>query len=308
MGAAYAEYENRMPGPGRFEVDSAAVWVQIKAMIRAVCAARKDDPVRALAIASMGEAVVPVTRQRQILGPSILNFDERGQEYLPGLSARLSDERLYAINGNTLGNHYSLTKLMWIREHQPELYEQADYFLHWSSFVAFMLGAEPALDYSLANRTLLFDLERQDWSAVLLAIAGLDAARLPPTIPSGLVIGHALPFLAEELGLSPDVAIVSGAHDQCANGVGCGILHEGQAMYGMGTYLTIMPAFSRRPAPGAMIKCGLSTEHHAAPGLFVSFIYNMGGALVKWQRDTFAAAEKAPAQAEGRDLYAELLA
>lgn len=53
---------------------------------------------------------------------------------------------------------------------------------------------------------------------------------------------------------------------------------------------------------------GLSTEHHAAPDLFVSFIYNMGGALVKWQRDTFAAAEKAPAQAEARDLYAELLA
>ena len=203
LGSAYAEYENRSPGPGRFEVDSAAVWVQIKAMIQAVCAAASNDPLRALAIASMGEAVVPVTRQRQILGPSILNFDERGQEYLPGLSAVLSDERLYAINGNTLGNHYSLTKLMWMREHQPELYERTDYFLHWSSFVAFMLGAEPALDYSLANRTLLFDLERQDWSAELFAIAGLDVSRLPSTIPSGQVIGHALPSLAAASSTPP---------------------------------------------------------------------------------------------------------
>ena len=307
-GSAYAEYENRSPGPGRFELDTEAVWAQIKAMIQAVCAAAPNDPVRALAVASMGEAVVPVTRQRQILGPSILNFDERGQEYLYRLSAILSDERLYAINGNTLGNHYSMTKLMWIQEHQPELYERADYFLHWSSFVAFMLGAEPALDYSLANRTLLFDLERLHWSAELLDIANLDASRLPPTIPSGQVIGQVLPSLAEELNLPAGVAIVSGAHDQCANGVGCGILHAGQAMYGMGTYLTIMPAFYRRPAPEAMIKCGLSTEHHAVPGLFVSFIYNMGGALVKWQRDTFAAAEKASARPEGRDLYAELLA
>lgn len=308
LGSAYAEYENRSPGPGRFELDAEEVWVQIKAMIRAVCAAASTDPVRALAIASMGEAVVPVTRDRRILGPSILNFDERGQEYLPRLSAKLSNERLYAINGNTLGNHYSLTKLMWVREHQPELYAQADYFLHWSSFVAFMLGAEPALDYSLANRTLLFDLERQDWSAELLDTAGLDAARLPPTIPSGQLIGHILPSLAKELGLPPGVAIVSGAHDQCANGVGCGILQEGQAMFGMGTYLTMMPVFTRRPASEAMMKRGLSTEHHAAPGLFVSFIYNMGGAHVKWQRDTFAVAEKASAQAEGRDLYAELLA
>jgi xylulokinase len=308
LGAAYVEYENRSTGPGRFELDAEAVWAQIKEMIRAVCVAGIHDPVRALAIASMGEAVVPVTRHRRILGPSILNFDERGQEYLPRLSAALSDESLYAINGNTLGNHYSLTKLMWIQEHQPELFERVDYFLHWSSFVAFMLGAEPVLDYTLANRTLLFDLERQDWSAELLGIAGLDASHLPPTIPSGQVIGQVLPSLAEELCLPPGTAIVSGAHDQCANGVGCGILHEGQAMYGMGTYLTIMPAFAQRPAPEVMMARGLSTEHHAAPGLFVSFIYNMGGALVKWHRDTFAAAEKAPAQAQGRDLYAELIA
>jgi xylulokinase len=308
LGSAYAEYETRSPGPRRFELDSAAVWLQIKEMIRAVCAAGKADPLRAVAIASMGESVVPVTRHRQILGPSMLNFDERGQEYLPRLSATLSDEQLYAINGNTLGNHYSLTKLMWIQEHQPDLWAQADYFLHWSSFVAFMLGADPALDYSLANRTLLFDLERQDWSNALINVTGLDASRLPPTIPSGQVIGQVLPSLAGELGLPLGVAIVSGAHDQCANGVGCGILQEGQAMFGMGTYLTIMPAFSHRPAPDVMVARGLCTEHHAAPGLFVSFIYNMGGGLVKWHRDTFAAAEKALAQTEGRDLYSELIA
>jgi hypothetical protein len=95
----------------------------------------------------MGEAVVPVTRDRRILGPSILNFDERGQEYLPRLFAELSDERLYAINGNTLGNHYSLTKLMWIQEHQPELYERADYFRTGAAF-GLHAGGRTYLDYS----------------------------------------------------------------------------------------------------------------------------------------------------------------
>jgi xylulokinase len=57
-----------------------------------------------------------------------------------------------------------------------------------------------------------------------------------------------------------------------------------------------------------MIERGLNTEHHAAPGLFVSFIYNQGGSLVKWFRDTFAAAEKAGAVSSGRDLYADLIA
>ena len=308
LGSAYEEYDYRAPQPGYAELDAARVWERIKALIRAVSARAGNDPVSALAIASMGEAVVPVTRDRQVLGPSILNFDERGAEYLPALRAALSDARLYAINGNTLGNHYSLTKLLWVREHQPKLYERADYFLHWSSFAAFMLGAEPALDYSLANRTLLFDLERRDWSPELLAVAGLDASRLPPAVPSGTPIGTVLPSLADELGLPPGVAIVSGAHDQCANGVGCCVLGEGQAMYGMGTFLCLMPAYSRRPPAEAMMARGLNTEHHAAPGLFVSFIYNQGGSLVKWFRDTFAAAEKTAAVSSGRDLYAELLA
>jgi len=63
---------------------------------------------------------------------------------------------LYGINGNTLGNQYTLTKLKWLKQHQPDLYRQARFFLPWSSFVSFMLGADPRVDYSLANRTLLF--------------------------------------------------------------------------------------------------------------------------------------------------------
>lgn len=308
LGTAYEEYDYRTPQPGYAELDAPLVWARIKDLIRSVSVHAGDDPVSALAIASMGEAVVPVTRDRRVLGPSMLNFDQRGVEYLPSLGEALSNERLYAINGNTLGNHYSLTKLMWIKEHQPEIYGRADYFLHWSSFVAFMLGAEPVLDYSLANRTLLFDLESRDWSPELLTIAGLDSTRLPPTILSGTPIGSVLPSLASELGLPPGVTIVSGAHDQCANGIGCGVLQEGQAMYGMGTYICLMPAYAQRPSPEAMIARGLNTEHHAAPGLFVTFIYNQGGSMVKWFRDTFAAAEKAQAVASGRDLYADLIA
>ena len=129
-----------------------------------------SDPVTALAVASLGEAVVPVSRDRRVLGPSLLNFDIRGQEYLDGLAARVEDAHLYQINGNTLGNHYSLTKLMWIRDHQAELYARTDQFLHWSSFVAFMLGADSVLDYTLANRTLLFDLDREAWLEELVEL------------------------------------------------------------------------------------------------------------------------------------------
>jgi xylulokinase len=256
----------------------------------------------------LGEAVVPVSKDRQVLGPSLLNFDVRGEEYLDGLRLQLDNEQLYQITGNTLGNQYSLTKLMWIKAHQPALYAQTYKFLHWSSFVAFMLGADPVLDYSLANRTLLFDVDHQAWSDEMVQRAGIDRQKLPEVAPSGVVVGTVSNQIGSELGLSSNVTIVTGAHDQCANAVGCGVIDEGQAMYGMGTYHVITPVLGRRRDPAAMMKRGLSTEHHAAPGRYVSFIYNHGGSHVKWFRDTFAALEHRQALAAGQDIYSILLA
>jgi len=316
LASAYEEYDVQRPQPGRAELDAIEVWTKIKRMISQVVSNSASDPIKALAVSSLGEATVAVTEDRQVLGPSILNFDARGEEYLESLSTALTNERLYRINGNTLGNHYGLTKLKWIKEHQPALYERAHNFLLWGSFVSFMLGADPVADYSLANRTLLFDIDREAWSEELLALAGLDRSKLPDTAPSGTVIGMVSERVAGELGLPSNVSIITGAHDQCANAVGCGVIEEGRAVYGMGTFICITPVFSQRREPAVMIERGLNTEHHAVPGKYVSFIYNQGGSLVKWFRDTFATAEHRRAEEAGRacpersrrDVYPDLLA
>jgi xylulokinase len=309
LASTYREYDSQSPQPGWAELDARGIWEALKEAIRSITAAcAGGTDIRAVSVSSLGEAVVPVSADRQILGPSILNFDVRGEEFLPGLAARLPDERLYAINGNTLGNHYGLTKLKWIRAHQPELYERTYKFLHWGSFIAFMLGADPVVDYSLANRTLLFDIHRNDWSDTLLEIAGLERVKLPATAPSGTVIGTVAPHVAAELGLPPGVQIVSGAHDQCANATGAGVVDAGSTVFGMGTYHCITPVFTTPPDPQSMIALGLNTEHHAIPGRYVSFIYNQGGALVKWYRDTFAALEHRQATAQGHSVYPDLFA
>jgi len=308
LASAYREYNIERPEPGWAELDARATWAIIQEAIRAVTAHPAARDIRALAVSSLGEAVVPVSADRCILGPSLLNFDARGEEFLDSLRAVLDDTRLYPINGNTLGNHYTLTKLKWIRAYRPALYDQTAYFLHWSAFVAFMLGADPVVDYSLANRTLLFDLARGTWSPDLLDRAGLDDSRLPPTVPSGTWIGEVSAEAARDLGLPPGAKIAAGAHDQCANATGCGVIDPGSAVCGMGTYLCITPVFTACAPADAMIRLGLNTEHHAAPDRFVSFIYNQGGQLVKWFRDTFAAAEHRQAQAAGQDVYPALFA
>jgi len=296
LSSAYREYAYLSPEPGWGQLESLKVWQKIKATI-AEAVVNNGEAVTALAVTSLGESVVPVTNNREILGDSLLLFDPRGDEFLEDLGSRLDDETLYRITGNTLGSPYSLSKLMWIKQHWTEVYEKTDVFLFWSGFVAFMLGAEPAVDYSLANRSLLFDIDRTDWSDRLVAWSGLDRQKLPKAVPSGTVIGRVSRQAAEELGLPEGAAICSGAHDQCANALGSGVTEAGSAMFGMGTYLCIVPVFAKRPAPEVMIERGLNTEHHAHPQAFVSFIYNQCGSVIKWYRDTFAAEEHRQAQA-----------
>ncbi len=312
LGIAYAEYDIARPHPGWEELDCDAVWSHVARVVaRAVRQAKTaapGDPVAALAVSSLGEALVPIDGQGRVLGPSILNSDVRGAEFLDELQQKCPPEWLYAINGNLPGNHYSLPKLLWLRRRRPELWEAAWRFLPWSGFVAFRLGAPPAVDYSLANRTLLFDLDRTDWSDAILERVDLTAEKLPPAVPAATELGTVSPSIAAELGLPAGVRIVAGAHDQCANAVGAGVTGPEHAMYGMGTYACALPVFTRRPPPEQMIPLGLNTEHHAAPGRYVSFLYNHGGSMVKWFRDTFAAAEKAAAEREGRDLYETLFA
>jgi xylulokinase len=306
ISSAYAEYDFQSPLPGQAELDSVVVWQHIKETIARALTDSGRDPVKALSVASLGESVVPVTEDRRILGPSLLNFDTRGMEFLDSLPAFQKDEDLYRITGNTLGNHYGLTKLIWFKDHQPDLYEETHKLLLWGSFVAFMLGGDPVVDYSLANRTLLFDLTQEDWSDDLLQDAGLEREKLPATATSGTVVGQVSRKIATELGLPTGTPIAIGAHDQCANAVGCGVTKEGQAMYGMGTYICVLPVFSARPEPRLMLERGLNTEHHAVPGRFVTFVYNQGGSIVKWFRDTFAGTEHDAARETGEDVYARL--
>ena len=153
------------------------------------------------------------------------------------------------INGNTLGNHYSLTKLLWLKEHQPDLYQQTHKFLHWSGFVSFMLGADPVVDYSLANRTLLFDLERRDWSdRAAGAGPGLIETNCPDACPRASVIGQLAPAdRAASWVCQPASRSSAAATTSAATASAAASIEPGSAMYGMGTYLCMMPVYT--PAP-----------------------------------------------------------
>lgn len=290
---AFRSYEIIKEQDGYAELDSIDIWVKIKDTITEVSTQVKHDPIEALSVSSLGEAMVPVTKDRVILGNSILGTDIRGEEFIKKLLLSITSEEIFHTNGNFPGIFYSMSKLAWIKMNNPELYSKADYFLLWADFVCFMLGGIPVTNYSLANRTLLFDIHTCRWSDKLLKIIGIDSSKLAPPYPSGINLGKISPEIAKELDLNLNTQIISGGHDQCCAALGSGIIREGKtAMYGMGTYICIVPVFSKIPDRDYMFKNKMNIEHHVASDLFVSFIYNIsGGALVKWFGKTFSDAD-----------------
>jgi len=292
LGESYREYGIVCPARGCAELDSRLVLERVWEVIAEVAARCAGDPVTAVCVSSIGEAMTPVSRDGEILGNCILHVDSRGGEEILELSKNVDPRRWYEINPNIIGTGYSLPKLLWLQRHARELYDRAWKFLCWSDLVAFELGCEPAISFSHANRTLLFDIRSEDWSPELLAVSGIDREKLPQCRPSGWVAGRVSATAASRLGLPRDVAVVVGGHDQCCNSLGAGVCAPGKAVCGIGTVECITPAYDSIPAGSLMMELGLNVEHHVLRGLYVSFIYNQSGALVRWFRDTFAPGEK----------------
>ncbi len=290
VSSAGCEYEVVSRQPGWVEIDPDTTWRKIKDAVRRVVHAEGVDPaaIRAVSFSSMGEAVVPVRLDRTLVGPSILIHDVRGEEQARRLAEAFDPAKLFGVNPNIVGPHFTFAKLMWLRENEPEQHERTEKYLLWGDFLGFMFGAEAYATKSLANRTLLFDAFRGDWSDELLRWSGIDREKLGRIVDSGVQIGVIDSRIARELGLPADLALVSGGHDQGCNSLGCGCLNPGDVVVGMGTYECYTPTFAWPGDLETFRAEGMCIENHVVGGLYMSFLYHHSASLVNWFKNTFA--------------------
>ena len=302
LAQAAREYPLLSPQPGWYELDPEQVWSFVCDCLRQVNAQIRHDPATALALSSQGEAMIPVTREGKALANSPVSSDRRNIKQSAAMEAALGREHIYAITGQPMGSIYTLPKLLWWRDHMPQLLEDCWKILCYVDFVAFKLGAQAAIDYSMAARTLALDVHALDWSEELLAAGGLTREQLATPVPSGTIIGEVSQRLAAELGFVGAVKVVTGGHDQPAGALGAGVLAPGRAMLSIGT-TEAMVAVTDAPRP-QMLEYNVSCYPHAAPGHFIALGGNQtGGRLLRWYRDELAAAEREIAASSGRDVY-----
>jgi xylulokinase len=304
---AYKEYSVANPQLGWFELDPEDVWEAVKYVLGKSVAEHGIKDVTAICVSSFGEAAVPVDRQGNVLYNSLLYTDIRGTEQCQGLVDKIGLENIMQLTGLHAHPMYTINKLMWFKENKSEVYEKAWKFMLFGDYILYKLGNVAAIDYSLASRTMGFNVIKKTWEVTVLEAAGIDEGVFSEPVESGTVIGNIRADIADELGLSPDTKLVTGGHDQVCAAVGSGIIREGIAVNGIGTVECITPAFSEAILNKSMLKNHFACVPHAKKGMYVTYAFNFtGGSLLKWYRDNFAQLEKREAERLSKNVYAML--
>lgn len=308
LAQAYGEYPLIHPQPGWSELDSNVVWENVSDGIRKVAAKTKNDPIEAISVASQGEAVTPVWENCEVLANAITTFDSRTSGICDEILQDISPLEVMKITGMPPSDIHTLAKLVWIQRNQPEIYGKVWKFFGFEDFINFKLGVQLAVDYSLAARTMCFDIINKTWSERMLNLANIDPKLLPEPVPSGTVIGEIGTKVSDELGLPKGVVCVAGGHDQPCGALGAGIIRGGELMDATGTVECIAPAFSEPVINEQMINGNFACYPHVVDGLYVTLGFvSSGGVVLRWFRDTFAQTEVTQANEAGRDVYDILL-
>jgi xylulokinase len=245
---------------------------------------------------------VLLDKDDQVLRPALIWCDQRTAEECRYLNAVVGAERLVELTANPALTNFTLTKLLWVRTHEPDLWRKFNGFLLPKDYVRLRLTGVRAIDVADASGTLLLDVAHRRWSYSMMEAVDLSPSCLPTLYESPDVVGYVTQTAARSTGLRPGTPVVAGAGDQAAGATGMGIVHPGDVSATIGTSGVV---FAASDAPFTDPKGRLHTFCHAIPGRWhVMGVTQAAGLSLRWFRDVFGVQDR-PADSQ-RDPY-ELL-
>jgi xylulokinase len=278
----------RSPQPGWAEQDPEDWWRAAQEAIRSVLAASglAASDIGAIGLTGQMHGAVMLDADGNVLRPSLIWCDQRTDEQCDWLHQKIGRERLIELTCNPALPNFTLTKLLWVRDNEPEIFARIAHVLCPKDYVRFRLTGTYAMDVQEASGTLLLDVTHRRWSAEVARIAGIDEAWLPQLFESQDVCAHISVEAAVATGLVAGTPVVAGAGDQGAGAVGMGILQPGAVSATIGTSGVV---FAATAAPTKDPLGRLHTFCHAVPERWhVMGVTQAAGLSLRWLRDVIA--------------------
>ncbi len=308
LAIARREYDVIYCDNGGAELDSEEVIEKCFEIIKECSGQIESNSIAAIGISSQGEAFTAIGDNNEILCHAMISSDMRSESLVKVWTEKFGKEKLYQITGHTAHPLFTLFKLLWLKKNRPDVWRKTRKYFCFEDLLQFKLGLDPAISWSLAGRTMMFDVRKHEWNQEILHAVGVTSGQLARPLPSGSVVGKIDKKIANRLGLADDVCVVTGGHDQPCGALGAGVTKPGMAMYATGSVECITPAIDRPLFSNNLLKSNLCTYDHAVKGMYVTIAFSLtGGNILKWFRDEFGAREIAEAEQTGVDAYELLL-
>lgn len=299
-----ASYRVKIEAPDRATLDPNEVLARVRECVRGLTEApepaagtfRAERPPSeqrlrpvAIAVSALGEAVTLVHDSGSPLSPTLLPMDYRGRDVYHAFVRRFGGEKLYRATGHPVHPMFTLAKLLWYRDNEPELLERARWILDWQAYVTYLLTGVPATDRSLAARTQLFDIHQHTWSREIINSAGIPSQKLPRVGLSGTEVGRVGEASLDALGLERGVRVVLGGFDQACAALGAGLVSHGEALDSTGTTLCVAGLVSGPMVHRELMRAGFHTTPYLLPGSYLLVGGSLtGGNLLDWFHRTWS--------------------
>jgi xylulokinase len=263
-------------------------WEAIKLSIRKSLADAKlsGEDIVAIGLTGQMHGLVLLDEKNEVLRPAILWNDQRCAAECDEIRARLGRARMIQITGNEALTGFTAPKILWVQNHEPEVYQQARHVLLPKDFVRFKLTGKHAMDKADGSGTMLFDLKSRGWSNEVLNALNIPEHWFPETFEGSEITGEITAEAAAATGLTAGTPVVAGGGDQAAQAVGVGAVRSGIVALTLGTSGVI---FASTDSPLIESEGRLHAFCHALPDRWhlMGVMLSAAGSL-QWYKDTIA--------------------
>ncbi|WP_263384294.1 xylulokinase [Granulicella arctica] len=272
------------PEIGWAEQDPDDWWRAAQGAIRGALT-QANVPIEAVGLTGQMHGCVMLDDSGAVLRPALIWCDQRTQPQCDWLTEKIGFDRLIELTANPALPNFTLTKLLWVRQHEPETFAKIRHVLCPKDYVRFRMTGEYAIDMQEASGTLLLDVAHRRWSEEVAEAAGIPMAWLPRLFEGPEICAHINAAGSAATGIPVGIPVAAGSGDQGAGAVGMGILKPGTVSATIGTSGVVF-ASTDKPTMDRLGR--LHTFCHAAPGLWhVMGVTNGAGLSLRYFRDTF---------------------